>query len=147
MNIFGAMDDVFFGLRKSLKLKEGGLSSKVFGMSGQLMTVGYTLDRVTDAKKGHMASRVVGIPMSFALNAIAPGAIAGFAAFYAGEKLGDAFQYAVDGVNASRKLNFGGNYKDTTVAYTMRQKAAQELGGSLLNARTYLGKEAVLFHQ
>jgi hypothetical protein len=40
----------------------------------------------------------------------------------------------------------GGGYQDTQTAYTMRQRAAQELTGSLLNARPYLGKEAALMH-
>lgn len=44
-------------------------------------------------------------------------------------------------------IHMGGNYKDTEIAQTMRQKAAQEMQGSLLNARQYLGKEALLLHQ
>jgi hypothetical protein len=40
----------------------------------------------------------------------------------------------------------GGDYQDTQVAWTMRQRAAQEMSGSLLNARQYLGKEAALMH-
>ena len=48
---------------------------------------------------------------------------------------------------SSRRLQFGGRYEDNEVAYTMRQRAAQELGGSLLNARRYLGAEAALMHQ
>ena len=43
--------------------------------------------------------------------------------------------------------NMGGNYKDTEVAYSMRQRAAVEIGNSLLNARQYLGLEARYFHQ
>jgi hypothetical protein len=43
-------------------------------------------------------------------------------------------------------LNVGGNYKDTEVAYTMRQRAAQEMSGSLLNARMYLGAEGWMQH-
>jgi hypothetical protein len=45
------------------------------------------------------------------------------------------------------RVRFGGNFKDSQPAYTMRQKAEQELGGSLLNARRYLGREAQLMHQ
>jgi hypothetical protein len=44
-------------------------------------------------------------------------------------------------------LNFGGEYHDTEIAWTMRQRAVQEMGSSALNARQYLGKEAALFHQ
>lgn len=44
------------------------------------------------------------------------------------------------------RVRFGG-FKDSQPAYTMRQRAEQELSGSLLNARQYLGKEAQLMHQ
>lgn len=44
------------------------------------------------------------------------------------------------------QVRFGG-FRDTIPAYTMRQRAEQELSGSLLNARQYLGKEAQLMHQ
>lgn len=77
-----------------------------------------------------------------------PLGIAGaFLGYKVGQKLSDAYDSTIKGLNATRHLNFGGNYKDTAVAYTMRQKAAQELGGSLLNARQFLGKESVLMHQ
>jgi hypothetical protein len=57
-------------------------------------------------------------------------------------------QRAVNLMTASRpRVRFGGNFKDSQPAYTMRQKAEQELSGSLLNARRYLGREAQLFHQ
>jgi hypothetical protein len=46
----------------------------------------------------------------------------------------------------SQSIRFGG-YTDTLPAYNMRQKAEQELSGSLLNARRYLGREAQLMHQ
>lgn len=46
-----------------------------------------------------------------------------------------------------RHLEMGGTYLDTQAAMTMRQVAVRELSGSLLNARQYLGKEAILFHQ
>lgn len=42
--------------------------------------------------------------------------------------------------------NFGGKYKDTEGAMTMRQQAAREMGSSLLNARRYLGSEGILQH-
>lgn len=45
------------------------------------------------------------------------------------------------------RMKMGGDYEDTEVAYTMRQRAAQEMGRSLLNARRYLGSEAAMFHQ
>ena len=44
------------------------------------------------------------------------------------------------------RLRMGGDFEDYQAAYTMRQRAAQEMGSSLLNARQYLGQEAALFH-
>lgn len=43
-------------------------------------------------------------------------------------------------------VNTGGQYKDTDVAFTMRQRSAIEMSGSMLNARHWLGKEANAFH-
>ena len=47
---------------------------------------------------------------------------------------------------AARRVNFGGDFEDTQQAYTMRQQAVQEMSGSLMNARQYLGNEAAFFH-
>jgi hypothetical protein len=43
--------------------------------------------------------------------------------------------------------NFCGDYKDSEAAFTMRQRAVQEMGSSALNARRHLGSEAVMMHQ
>ena len=48
--------------------------------------------------------------------------------------------------NVARRVNFGGDFEDTQQAYTMRQQAVQEMSGSLMNARQYLGNEAAFFH-
>jgi hypothetical protein len=40
-----------------------------------------------------------------------------------------------------------GPWKDSEAGYTMRQRAANELSGSLMNARQILGKEAVFMHE
>jgi hypothetical protein len=48
---------------------------------------------------------------------------------------------------AEQKVQFGGNYRDTQAAATMRQAAVQEMSGSLLNARQYLGNEAFYLHR
>lgn len=45
-----------------------------------------------------------------------------------------------------RRVNFGGNFRDSREAMTMRQRAVQEMAGSLLNARQYLGNEAAFMH-
>ena len=58
-----------------------------------------------------------------------------------------ATQRLVNAIAITRpRVRFGGNFKDSQPAFTMRQKAEQELGGSLLNARRYLGREAQLMH-
>jgi hypothetical protein len=46
-----------------------------------------------------------------------------------------------------RRLEMGKGFVDTQQAYSMRQRAEQELNRSLLNARHYLGKEARMMHQ
>jgi hypothetical protein len=44
------------------------------------------------------------------------------------------------------KVNFGGGYRDSAPAYTLRMKAEQEMRGSLLNNTQWLGKEGQLCH-
>jgi hypothetical protein len=51
------------------------------------------------------------------------------------------------GAMAKRKVQFGRGFRDTEEAYTMRQMAVQEMAGSLLNARQYLGNEAFFLHR
>jgi hypothetical protein len=55
--------------------------------------------------------------------------------------------YATAGAIAKRKVQFGRGFRDTEEAYTMRQAAVQEMAGSLLNARQYLGNEAFFLHR
>jgi len=55
--------------------------------------------------------------------------------------------YATAGAIAKRKVQFGRGFRDTEEAYTMRQAAVQEMAGSLLNARQYLGNEAYFLHR
>lgn len=64
-----------------------------------------------------------------------------------GAKAGEAIQMFNDFGTSVKHVNMGGNYLDTQVAFTMRQRAAQEMGSSVMNARQYLGKEAALMHQ
>jgi hypothetical protein len=64
-----------------------------------------------------------------------------------GEKIGSTVAPLEELSHQAYHLNFGGNYEDTEVAWTMRQRAVQEMGSSALNARQYLGKEAALMHQ
>jgi len=77
-----------------------------------------------------------------------PGEIAGqIIGGTVGERVGSTLKPLEDLGHQAYHLNFGGEYKDTEVAWTMRQRAVQEMGSSALNARQYLGKEAALMHQ
>jgi hypothetical protein len=60
---------------------------------------------------------------------------------------GDAVKAFIDLGRQATHSNFGGGYKDTERAPTMRQQAVQEMGQPALNARMYLGREAQLLHQ
>lgn len=48
--------------------------------------------------------------------------------------------------NQMHRPNFGGVYRDTQQAVTMRQAAVQAIAGSRMNARSALGGEARLMH-
>jgi hypothetical protein len=48
--------------------------------------------------------------------------------------------------SAEHRLNFGNDYQDSAPAYSMRQKALQEMQGSLLNATQWMGREGQLLH-
>jgi hypothetical protein len=77
-----------------------------------------------------------------------PGEIAGqIIGGTVGEKIGSTLKPIEDLGHQAYHLNFGGAYHDTEIAWTMRQRAVQEMGSSALNARQYLGKEAALMHQ
>lgn len=49
--------------------------------------------------------------------------------------------------SASTTSHRNGYWQDSEAGYTMRQRAARELSGSLLNARQVLGKEAAFLHE
>ena len=49
--------------------------------------------------------------------------------------------------NQLHRPNFGGKYRDTDHAYTMRQAAVQAISGSKMNARSAIGGEARLMHR
>jgi hypothetical protein len=77
-----------------------------------------------------------------------PGEIAGqIIGGTVGEKIGSTIAPLEELGHQAYHLNFGGKYEDTEVAWTMRQRAVEEMGSSALNARQYLGKEAALMHQ
>lgn len=113
---------------------------------------------VTAPKHHKMSAFVAGATDTLAFGAIdiaataLGGPILGFAlGSVLGPKIGHVIGHGVQMFNDAnrniRHLNMGGDYKDTEIAYTMRQRAAQEMAGSIMNARRYLGQEALLMHQ
>jgi hypothetical protein len=73
--------------------------------------------------------------------------IGGYIGYELGSLPGKALSSAVEFGRSMRRLHTGGDFQDSEAALTMRRRAAAELSTSLLNARQYLGKEAVLMHQ
>lgn len=104
------------------------------------------------------AGEAVGYGMANVLGGIVGGMLGGVPGAYigsfaagiiGGEKMSkavaDVVQPMIDfGYNVNH-VNFGGNFKDSNIAITMRQRAAQELSGSLINARNFLGQESAFF--
>lgn len=132
-------------------------SSVVHGI-GPLIGVDVMLSAVL-APRGHVAQSVVG-----ALGGQAAGLVGGLAGLAMGGPMGviigavlsdpigrtaaeKTFGTVLRETRLARELQTGGHYVDTEVAYTQRQRAAQEMSTSLLNARQWLGKESVLMHQ
>src|ERR1017187_866263 len=56
------------------------------------------------------------------------------------------FQMLHDFDRNIRRLRMGGDYQDSEQAWTMRQAAVQEMSGSLMNARAWLGHEGRAMH-
>jgi phage tail tape-measure protein len=91
---------------------------------------------------GFMAGEALGAPLGPA-GAI----IGGIAGQMIGEKIGKPMQKFTEFGRNLRRLETGGGYQDSQLKWTMRQRAAAELGGSLMNARQILGREAAFMHQ
>lgn len=58
----------------------------------------------------------------------------------------DHKKYGHNKIKSYYRPGFGGNYQDTQQAYTMRQRSAQALQQTKMNARSVLGSEARTFH-
>ena len=71
------------------------------------------------------------------------GAIAGGV----GRDLGMGARAIVKTTRAVDTVQFGGNFVDTQAAYTMRQRAVSDMSGSMMNARQFLGNEAIFLHE
>jgi hypothetical protein len=145
------------------RLKEFGRRAKggvhsAYNMSyegGMPTLIGMTALAAAMAPRGHKASAGAAYALTGPLSAI-PGAFLGgtIGAIASGFLLGPvlernaaaALQYVKETGQRTMRVNMGGGYIDTETAYTMRQRAAQDMSGSLLNARTYLGREGALLH-
>jgi len=110
------------------------------------------------ASRGHKVSgslggfaKGIGFATGDLIGTALGGPMLGYAVGAAGERVGAGFEEGVqmlhDFAYKVKHINMGGNYEDTQIAYSMRQRAAQELGSSVLNARQWLGKEAAFMHQ
>lgn len=106
------------------------------------------------APTGHAVSSAAGGLTPY-MGSIAGGLLAGWLGAIMGQLLFDDPLREIVTENVQKLIQFRGElarlemgqgYQDTEQAYTMRQRAAREMSGSLLNARQYLGKEAALLH-
>ena len=162
----------FSGLaERELLMKGKGFGGAVFGRPMKGFSVGMShfkgmmpfaaiqgVAGFAFAEKGHRVSggvggisRGLGYALGDLIGTTFGGPVAGFALGSLGEmvggKVGEATQMFNDFAKNTKHINMGGNYEDTKVAFTMRQRAAQEMGSSVMNARSWLGKEAALMHQ
>ena len=106
------------------------------------------------APRGHAISAgVEGLTMG--AGALLGGMMFGLPGAVVGGILGDSsvsrtiakpFQMLHDYERNFRRLRMGGDYQDSEQAWTMRQAAVQEMSGSLLNARAWLGREGRAMH-
>lgn len=174
--LIGAADDAARLLWNTITGKKvagasKGLSGAIFGNPARGFHIGleWTRGAITlgipiaayqlyHAPKGHKVSSLIGETTKIAagfLGTVVGGFVAGPMGAIAGAAVGeesgalleDTVQGFIDFGRSIRRVNMGGNYQDSVLALTMRQRAAQELGGSIMNARQYLGKEGRLFHQ
>jgi hypothetical protein len=101
---------------------EGGKMGYGVGFKGNLpFFIAFGAYGAATAPRGHKLSAISGGGVGFGATAVLGGAIAG------------AF--------------FGGDYRDTQTAVTMRQAAAREMSRSLVNARQWLGQEGAFMAQ
>jgi hypothetical protein len=62
-------------------------------------------------------------------------------------QLGLGARAIVKTARAVDRVQFGGNFVDSRAAHTMRQRAVADMSGSMLNARQFLGNEALFLHE
>lgn len=122
---------------------------------GMPFLLGYAAVSAGLAPRGHKASSAIGAasaPIGTLLGGAIAGPLGALAATFVIDPLvqatvGDAVQkFSEFGSNRARP-NFGRGFRDTPIAWTMRQKASSEMSRSLLNAQMWLGNEGSLLHQ
>lgn len=102
---------------------------------------------IAGAAVGSLILPGVGTFVGGAIGSIAGYTIGGTAiGDYAYER-GKMFSGIAASAIAKDKIEFGHRFQDSEAAFTMRQLAVQEMAGSLLNARQYLGNEAYFMHR
>lgn len=129
------------------------MGRSIRGLTGPLM-VADIVARGATAQRGHVASETAA---GVAANVLAlagasvpvPGLniALGMVGYGLGSSLAKPLQTFAEFGQSQRRLEFSAGFVDSQRAWTMRQRAAIEIGQSLLNARQYLGREALLMHQ
>jgi hypothetical protein len=128
-------------------LEEDYVGGAVYGASrGVGMAVGGVIGGVVGAVAGAFApipgASLVG---NIAGNLIGEG-IGGALFEEPAQNIGMMARSIVKSARAIDTVQFGRGFQDSRDAYTMRQRAVQEMSGSMMNARQYLGNEAAFLH-
>jgi hypothetical protein len=144
---------------------QGGRIGYDIGMRGGLpFAIAAGAYGAISAPRGHAISKGVSatvVPGMLSLaggivGTMLAGPIGGYVGAFAGMMLaGEASEKAmssglqsmVDFGSNMRRVQFGGDYRDTQMALTMRQVASREMSRSLVNARQWLGQEGAFMHQ
>lgn len=168
MGYFNGIADKFKGFNPEVRgtgFVQGGKIGYNLGIKGGLpfILLGGTAAAVM-APRGHKLSQGLAGTVGFGATTVVSsiigtmlgGPIGGYAAGLILPMLvGDTVDKAIAGVvqplvdfgSNMRRARFGGDYRDTQIAMTMRQVGAREMSRSLMNARQWLGFEAAFLHQ
>ncbi len=144
--------------KAGIGLAKGAKLGWEWGFKGApAMALPFAAFSAASAERGHKAAAGIGAMTPWLGTAIggflagAPGAILGGILIDGKlqEMVTDGVQLMIDTGQQLKAVEMGkdnAQLVQTQAAYTMRQRAARDLSGSLLNARQYLGKEAALLH-
>jgi hypothetical protein len=123
-----------------------GITSLIGGFAIGAAPRGKMANRTSETL-GLMAGQAIGGAVGGGLFGVAGELVGNLVGGWVGEKVGALTEPFEKIGSEARHANFGGHYQDNEATFTMRQRAVQEMGSSALNARRYLGSEAVLMHQ